>query len=178
MPEAWVPLISTLIGAAVGGTVAMLTARMTNRSNAAREKERYAAEQTKHRTDLIRSRAEELYVLFEKWEADLKVYQFSQFSWICGKISRAEALDVASKHMPTDRNTGRMEMLVQAYFPEVSPAYASFLASRDMVNSVMAACGQHAGTPEATARTRAAMEESHERGAAVRQAILRQLRSL
>lgn len=178
MPDAWLPLISSVIGAAVGGTVAMLTARMTNRSNAVRERERYAAEQAKHRTDLLRSRAEELYILFDKWETDLSLYHMSQYSWISGKLTRAQALDMTNKHLPKERTTGRMEMLIHAYFQDVHVTYLSFLASRDNANKVISACSPPTSPTQALARVEAAMDECHRHGKAVRQSILLQLQQL
>lgn len=134
--DVW-PIMSSAITAAMGGGIALLTAYVTNRANTVRERERHSRDMAKHREEILRSRGEELYTLFDQWSTDLQAHTVIHGSWISGKISRIEALDLFEKETSPGRALGRIELLAAAYFPTVKSQLAEFLKARDAANEIV-----------------------------------------
>ncbi|MCY1523313.1 hypothetical protein D9M68_582060 [compost metagenome] len=134
--ELW-PIVSSAVTAAIGGGIALLTAYATNRANAVRERERHDRDMAKHREEMLRSRGEELYILFDQWSTDLQAHAYLHGSWISGRISRNEALEMVEKNIPPGRAIGRIELLTAAYFPTVKRYLAKFLKARDAANYIV-----------------------------------------
>ncbi len=138
MPYDFNTILMTLLSAASGGAVALISVFLTNRSNTKRLKMQFDHESIQRKTELLRSRGEELYELTEKWRNAFFGYYLRRSGVMQGKLTYNQCLDMDIKDgkEASSYNFSRIEMLVDVYFPDARPAYDKMMASRAELNKV------------------------------------------
>ncbi len=135
MLESYVTLITTLSSAAVGGSVALIGVYLTNKGNAARLNAQLVHQSNSERAELLRARGEELYELIDKWLNSLFVYYMVKASVMQGKLSYNQGLDIELKNGEESRgNFGRIQMLIDVYFPTSREHYDRVVSLREAAN--------------------------------------------
>ncbi len=142
--------VSTLVGAAV----ALLAVFLTNRANAKAARATRDHELQLRNQDLLRSRGEELYTLFELWLNSLTTYYFIKCSIMSGKLTYNQGLDLEIEK--SDKGRGdhvRIEMLIEVYFPELQAAYNAVIESRERANDIVSQHKTHYTSVSTDGRT-------------------------
>jgi hypothetical protein len=111
-------------------------------------------ESVQRKTELLRSRGEELYELTDKWLNSFFGYSLRRSAVMQGKLTYNQCLDMDINEggKASSFNFGRIEMLVDVYFPNVRHAYDKMMAGRTEINKVELAYrrayenGDHDGT--------------------------------
>lgn len=135
MSESYVTLITTLTSAGVGGAVALVGVYLTNKGNTARQDVQLAHQTQIERAELLRARGEELYELIDKWLNNLFGYYMVKASVMQGKLSYNDGLDLELKNGKTNSgNYGRIQMLIDVYFPAIREQYDCVLSLREATN--------------------------------------------
>lgn len=129
--------VATLTG--VITAVATLTGIfITNQANNERLRLQLKHEQNEKQNELIRSKLEELYVLFKKWDASISQVYLTRTSVMAGKLDYRSALeinkDVGEK---STVDFSRLEMLIDLYFPKLKSDYIKVIEVRGVVNKIM-----------------------------------------
>jgi hypothetical protein len=137
MAERYLTLITALLAAALGGGIALLTSYLTNRANLSRLKMELDHQSHQRKSELLRERGEELYELVDKWLKGLFGFYLNRSFVMQGKISLDQSLDleIQARKERTD-NFGRIEMLIDVYFPTVRAQYDAVIAGRSELNNV------------------------------------------
>jgi hypothetical protein len=140
MPDQYVTMLTALSSAVAGGAVALLSVFLTNRSNTARLKMQLDHESRQRKTELLRSRGEELYELTDKWLNKLAGYYLRRSFVMQGKLTYNQCLDLDIQDGKEESvNFGRIGMLIDVYLPATRPAYDKLIAGRTELNNVAAA---------------------------------------
>lgn len=117
----------TAFSTIVGGGIALLAVFLTSRSDA-----------EKRRKELLLGRGEELYALSGKWINYLfGCYQRRDYV-MAGKLTYNQILDleIADGRQNTF-DFGRIEMLIDVYFPSTRPAYDRLIKGRDNLSVIV-----------------------------------------
>jgi hypothetical protein len=134
--------MTAAVGAAsalIAAAVAIAAAWLTNRANAKVAAAAREHELRLHHQEVLRSRGEELYTLWQQWLNRLYGYYIVKQSVMVGKISYNDALDLEIKDR--DRHDGshvRIEMLIEVYFPRLRDQYTKVIKMRDEANEILA----------------------------------------
>jgi len=138
LTEAEAITLSAAVSAVVGAVVALVAVFLTNRANAKSAKTTRDHELHLRRQDLLRSRGEELYTLFELWLNRLVGYYFVKCSIMSGKLTYNQALDLEIKNNSEVKGDHvRIEMLIDVYFPELRGEYDAVIESRERANDIV-----------------------------------------
>lgn len=132
-------IIIALTSGFIGGAAAIIGVYFTNRSNEARLKKQLEYEEHRRKADLLRERGEELYLLTDKWMHAMAGYQLRRYSVILGKLTYNQCNDLEIKAgQDKSYNFGRIEMLIDVYFPLARKEYDEVISSRNALNEVLA----------------------------------------
>jgi hypothetical protein len=133
--DQYTTLITALASAAVGGAVALVGVYFTNRGNTARLNAQLDHEVRRRREELLRTRGEELYELIDKWLHGLFGHYLSKAFVMQGKLTYDQALDLDLKNgKSSSGNFGRIEMLIDVYFPTLRQQYNLVISHREATN--------------------------------------------
>lgn len=137
--DPYVTLITTLASAALGGAVALVGVFLTNRGNTNRLLAQLDHDNRKKKEELLRDRGEELYELVDKWINGILGHYLSRMSVMREKISYNESLDIDAKQLQGKGiNFGRIEMLIDVYFPQMRAQYDVVISRRTKANQYVA----------------------------------------
>jgi hypothetical protein len=132
-------LITVLLGAAIGGMLALVGVFVSNRSSETRLKFQTEHDSRQKKRDLLLERGEELYVLTDKWLNYLFGHSLNILSVMQGKLTYNQCLDLeieAGKNI--SMNFARIQLLIDIYFPSSRKAYDTILEERDKINTIEA----------------------------------------
>jgi hypothetical protein len=136
--DTYINLITTLVAALVGGSIAFVGVLLTNRGNTERLRVQLAHDTGKSREELIRDRGEELYELTDKWGNQILIHYINRLRVMQGKLTFNQSLDLDIQHMQgSEVNFGRIEMLIDVYFPNLRSQYDSVITCRSRANEIM-----------------------------------------
>ena len=131
----YIALTSTTL--AVLGT--LLGVHFTNKASLARSKFQLEQASSQRKELLLRERGEELYELADKWLLRMSCYYLELHSVMQGKITYNEALDMQIEAGKIKVfNFGRIEMLIDVYFPETRNDYDKLIKMREDLNDIVA----------------------------------------
>ena len=134
MQDAYITMLTALSSGIMGGTVALLGVYFTNRSNETRLHVQLEREERQRKADLLRDRGEELYELIDKWLNYLAGYYFRRVSVMQGKLTYNQCLDMDIKNSKDNSyNFGRIEMIIDVYFPSIRNTYDEVITDRDEI---------------------------------------------
>lgn len=137
MAAEYLTLLTALLAAALGGGIALLTTFLTNRANTARLQLEHSHEAKRRKSELLRERGEELYELTDKWLKILAGHYIGRSIVMQGKMTYDQFIEGAVKiGKEHNVNFGRIQMLIDVYFPAVRPQYDAVLAGRTELNRV------------------------------------------
>lgn len=137
MADPYIPLVTALLAAAVGSGITLLSAHLTNRSNATRLKVEHHHQAHQRNQELLRERGEELYELTDKWLGGLVGHYISRGFVMQGKLTFDQYHDLVIRDGEKRTvNFGRIEMLIDVYFPTVRAQYDAVIRGRDELNKV------------------------------------------
>jgi len=140
MADQYITTMTALASAVVGGAVALLAVFLTNRSNTARLVLQLDHESRQRKADLLRDRGEELYELTDKWLRKFAGYYLRRTFVMQGKLTYNQCLDLDIQEGKEESiNFGRIEMLIDVYFPTTRAAYDAIIGGRTDLNKVAAA---------------------------------------
>lgn len=137
MPSQFLTLVTALASAVVGGALTVVGVWLTNRSSTARLRLQLGHEVDQRKAQILRERGEELYVLVEGWLNGLAGYYLRKRLVMRGDLTYNESIDLGKadeKENPV--NFGRLELLVNVYFPSASDAYKRTIHSRDAFDDI------------------------------------------
>jgi hypothetical protein len=135
MSESYVTLITTLTSAGVGGAVALVSVYLTNKGNTVRQDAQLAHQAKIGHAELLRDRGEELYELIDTWLNGLFGSYMIKASIMQGKLTYNEGLDIELKNGKANSgNYGRIQMLIDVYFPAVREQCDRVLSLREATN--------------------------------------------
>lgn len=138
MADQLLPIVTTLASAVAGGALALIGVTLTNRSNERRHTRELEARDSATRGERLRARAEELYELVDTWLMGLAGYYLRRTSVMQAKMTYNECLDLdIEEGRRTPSNFGRIEMLIDVYFPETRAAYDSVIEARTAMNEIV-----------------------------------------
>lgn len=140
MADQSVQILTAVLSTLAGGAVALFSVFLTNRSNESRLKAQFDHELRKQKSDLLRSRGEELYELTDSWLKKLFGYYLGISFVMQGKLTFNQCLDLQIQEGNKESfDFGRIEMLIDVYFPSTRPAYDKIIASRTELNKIATA---------------------------------------
>jgi hypothetical protein len=127
----------SLLGPLAGAGIAVVVSYLTNRWTSQRLHQQWAHEATKEKSNLLRSRGEELYAFLHHWLNALGNNYLGITSVMQGKLAYNEHLDMVIKSGVSEKfDAGRMELIVQAYFPSLRQEYGSVMNARTQLNRI------------------------------------------
>lgn len=137
MTDPYVTMLTGLLSAAVGGTLALLSVFFTNKSNTTRLKVQLDHESQQRKVELLRNRGEELYELSDKWLKMFAGYYLRRSAVMQNKLTYNECFDLDIKEgKERSDNYGRIAMLIDVYFPSTRPAYDKINENRMELNKI------------------------------------------
>jgi hypothetical protein len=129
--------LTAALSTLVGGIMALLGVLLTNRSNESRLKLQFDLELRKQKSDLHRSRGEELYELTDHWLKALAGYYLRRNAVMQGKLTYNQCFDLDVQELKKDPpKFGRVEMLIDVYFPSTRSAYDKIIDCRTLLNKI------------------------------------------
>ena len=174
------PVLTALVGS--GST--LLAVHLTNRSSTNRLNLQLDNEAKKRTADVRRDRGEELYTAVERWMNALSGNYIALATVMQGKITYNDYLDLVVKKEGSERTyePGRIELLVDVYFPSVRCAYDVIITARAELNKVAQAhkSAYSSGALDGTrfigpyVRAQKAVEKAHQD---FRRVLIEQIRS-
>jgi hypothetical protein len=170
---------------AVGGFIASFVPTMVANKNAlARERESFANNRALRRADLLREKGEELYADLEKLLGFIYGRALRHREVILGNKSAQTAFD---EDLAADRDISEMKaripLLIDAYYPEALLEYTEFTAAIEGFDGIVfgldaSSVGGKALGPENAKRIDDAGENVQEKGKALKQRIVNEIRLL
>jgi hypothetical protein len=137
MPDQYITMLTALSSGVVVGAVTLFGVFLTNRSNTARLKMQLENESQQRRAELLRGRGEELYELTDKWLKSLGGYYLRRTFVMQGKLTYNQCFELDIKEGEKESfNFGRIEMLIDVYFPTTRSAYDKIIEGRTALNKV------------------------------------------
>lgn len=137
MDEQYLTLVTALLAAALGSGIALLTAFLTNRANTARLKMEQTHQAQRRKSELLRERGEELYALTDKWLKGLTANYLGKSFVMQGKLTFDQYYNQMLKSVEKDTfNFGRIEMLIDVYFPLARAQYDAVIERRGELNKI------------------------------------------
>ncbi len=110
---------------------------LNNRSNTARLRLQLDHDAAQRKTQILRDRGEELYVLVEQWLNGLTGYYLGRSSVMLGKLDYNQCLNAEMADMKDyPVNFTRIELLIAVYFPSARLAYQQISKDRDTLNKI------------------------------------------
>lgn len=136
--ESYATLITALVSGALGGTLALVGVGFTNKSNTKRLLLQLNHEKSRKNEDIFRSRGEELYELLNNWVMEIVVLQVNHLMVMQNKITYDQCLDLDSTQ-PQEMvvRYGRINMLIEVYFPSLRALYKDVTIHRDSANNII-----------------------------------------
>lgn len=117
---------------------------VTNQANNERLRIQLKHEQNEKQKELIRSKLEELYILFKQWNTNITTNYLIQTSVMAGKLDYKSALEMnKDKGEKSLVDFSRLEMLIDLYFPKLKPDYVKVIEVRGIANKIMLAHQEH-----------------------------------
>lgn len=133
-------LITACVSSLIVGFVALASAALTNHANTKRLKLQFQNEADSRRSETLRGRGEELYVLTEKWLTALFGNYLNLATVMQGQLDYNHALDIQIADGKSNSfEFSRIELLIDIYFPSTRAAYDAVIAGRDRIASIAAA---------------------------------------
>ncbi|WP_355659795.1 hypothetical protein [Halomonas salifodinae] len=115
------PAWSAIVASVVTSGVAFLGVSYTNRENRKRLLAQHDHERSLRRDEIVRERAEELYVIVKKWCDRMISDHFPYVRAMRGQFGYDKALDMTlASGEKRDYDPNRMHMICDIYFPELS----------------------------------------------------------
>jgi hypothetical protein len=113
---------------------------ITNQANNERLRLQLKYEQNEKQKELIRSKLEELYVLFKKWSMNISTVYLTQTGVMAGKLDYKSALEIQKDGGDKSKvDFDRLGMLIDLYFPRLKSDYGKVIEVRDVANKIMVA---------------------------------------
>ena len=135
-----IPTLTILASAAIGGLMALLGVYITNRSSLDRLKFQIDQEASQRNNNLLREKGEELYELMDKWLIAITCNGLNLSAVMQGKLTYNQYLDLLIEGNQSNQlNFGRIEMLIDVYFPTVRENYDHLIKRRDQINKIESA---------------------------------------
>lgn len=131
-------LLVALITAIITAVVTLFSVYLSNIGHKNREIAQHNRNAAQRKEELRRSKLEELYSLFAKWEADVLSIYMVFIPVLSGKMAEKDAWDISNKNQLS--NSGafqQINMLVHLYFPEAKSELDSVLNARAEVSKFM-----------------------------------------
>ncbi len=93
---------------------------------------------TKEQVFFFRKKAEELYLVFDAFDNLQGGYFLAEYPLVKGAISLDQFNDMIIERGTVDADAGRdLAMLIDIYFPDVQPAFSTYLEKRDALNRIL-----------------------------------------
>jgi hypothetical protein len=111
---------------------------ITNKANNERLALQLNREQDVKQKELMRSKLEDLYILFKQWDQNISMVYLNRTSVMAGAINYTSALEMDKDR--GEKNTvdfSRIEMLIDLYFPTLKQDYLKVIEARGRVNKIM-----------------------------------------
>jgi hypothetical protein len=119
--------IPSTVGAIVGGILALFGAYLTHRLDA-----------SKREREMLRGKGEDLFAVADRWDKKLFGYFLRRGFVMTGKLTYNQALDQEiAEGKENSIEFGRIEMLIDVYFPTTRSAYNRLIEVRDRLNDVV-----------------------------------------
>lgn len=131
-------VISAAIAALITGSITLAGVWLTNYHN--REQLKLQLETNRDNEKIIRQieRAEELYVLTDKWVSALGVYSLNVMRVMKGDLTYNQCLDLQIESgNQKEYNFSRIEMIVDIHFKDLKKAYQEILEARAELNEIV-----------------------------------------
>lgn len=128
-------LLVALITAIITASVTLLSVFLSHLGQSYREKSQHERSHKKQKEELKRSKLEELYSVFSRWEADALSTYTLFIPVLSGTMSEKDALDISGKNrLSNSGDFQKIKMLTNLYFPETSKGLDAVLMTRDEVS--------------------------------------------
>lgn len=125
-------ILSNVSSALTGAVGALVGVWVTNTGNDRRANMQSKEELGKERRTLTRERGEELYQHADKWQSNLRANSFVWLGVMEGHYTANDALDMEIRDNSNLKyDFGRIEMLVDVYFPNSREAFNAVIHQRD-----------------------------------------------
>lgn len=112
----------------------------TNQANNERLRIQLNYEQKEKQKELIRSKLEELYILFKQWHTNITSVYLTHASVMAGKLDYKSALEMEKDRQEKSLvDFNRLEMLIDLYFPKLKPDYVKVIEVRGIASEIMLA---------------------------------------
>lgn len=119
---------SAIVAAILTSGVAFIGVSYTNRENRKRMLVQHDHERSLRKDELVRERAEELYVIVKKWCGTMISDHFPYVRVMKGQLSYNNALDMTlASGEKREFDPDRMHMICDIYFPDISKEIDSLL---------------------------------------------------
>jgi len=131
--------IYTALGSVViTAVVTLLAVYVANRGNMNRMLLQFKHEKSTRRSEQLRQKLEEVYVLTEKFVTQLSIHWMLYMQVMDGGLTYNQALDIGNDRKVDAPVYDRLEMLVDLYFPELHESFAEIIQHRDAANKILA----------------------------------------
>ena len=132
-------IITPLLSVLLGSLLTLLATYLSNRSNDRRTKMQMSFEAANRKTEVLRERGEELYLLAQRWLHGFVGRYLNLRSVMKGDMTYNQFLDghiLNQKELAAKFELGRMELLIDAYFPQTKLAYIGVGITRDEIAKI------------------------------------------
>ncbi len=126
----------SLLASILGGALALGGVYLNNKWTSQRLTQQFSHERSTKKSELLRERGEELYMLFDQWLIGLANYYLNISAVMQGKITYNDHYDLMKQNVSKEFNYGRIEMLIDVYFSSIRPAYDAVILARTNLNKI------------------------------------------
>ena len=126
MENAIVEIIKTIVPSLIVLAGTLLGVNITNKANEKRQKDENNVKEKYERIKNLREKMEELYLLHSRWFYQLHDFHWAHVEYFGGKYTHEELNENVLRNMEERRIlNGKIDMLVNLYFPELSEKWNS-----------------------------------------------------
>jgi hypothetical protein len=136
--ELFTPIVSG-VSVIVGGLVALLGVGLTNKGNTERLRQQLRHDAAHAHARLARERGEELYQHTDKWLLHLASGYLAWLRVMQGKLTYGQAQQLELERGLGTHDFGRIEVLVDIYFPSARQSYDTMIGVRGQLNATLTA---------------------------------------
>jgi hypothetical protein len=134
----YITTLSNLSSAITGAAGALVGVWLTNRANDHRARTQSKSDLSREQRALVRERGEELYQHADRWQSNLRANSFTWLGVMQGRYSANDALDMEiNQNRERKYDFGRIEMLVDVYFPDSRKALDAVMSGRDLRSKLL-----------------------------------------
>jgi hypothetical protein len=128
-------LITAIASAVAGGALTLIGVYISNSAAAKRYEMQLRHEAQERRQDILRTRGEELHAAISAWLKRIFVRHARFYSVALGNITYKQARAQEGEDS-TVHDIGRMELLIDVYFPSARGPYDAYVRERDSAEEI------------------------------------------